>query len=183
MPNPNEQNEQNEQAELDHLFERTSGSAQGIELTRMSARAQDIPGKASRWAGLKLWLPLGLAALGAASAAWVFGGSNPGPPALSEATGRVAVTGARDQDSPRGMRGPATEEGWLSETEDESEGLGGEASLNAAALDPNFLLAEGLGEESEMQSAFEAEDLFGPTADADVELWLLATNDLLGGGG
>ncbi|MEB2310853.1 MAG: hypothetical protein OZ921_21510 [Sorangiineae bacterium] len=154
-----------DEARLQALFDATADEPTGLGLTRLRARAAEIPARAKRpvWRSLWVWLP-GVA-VGAGALALSVGtttgevGSGSLPPRPSALVVASPSGGARVVSAPA----PAAES---AQDDAELESLDGTG-------------ADGLGSSSELGVAV----LGGAPSDADLDAWLYATAELLDNGG
>lgn len=179
----NPDHDDRDEAALRELFEATAQQPTGSALTRMAARASDVPRRASAWGWLLrwAWVPA-VASMGAAAAAWVlyFRPSTPMPsvpvpvalsaePSATPGRSRTTALPVRTQPSASATAAPDAPQDPLDE-------LSGAGLL--AGLDPD-LTDDDLATDP-LQSEYDA--LFSPPSDADLDAWLLATNELLDDG-
>ncbi len=152
-----------DEAELQKLFDATAEDASGPLLTRLAARAVDVPAHAKpRWRSLWVWLP-GLA-VGAGALALAVGTATHTPPGVPPRPSAIALRAAP---SATAVAAPQSAQ-VVEPTADvpaldvvaglDSDGLGSSADLGVGALD-------------------------GPPPDADLDAWLYATGELLDNGG
>jgi len=159
-----------EERELMQLFDATADKPSGPTLTKLSARAADVPARVKRrprWRSLLFWAP----GMAAAVAALVFVlspslkhsragavASSPTHPAL---VARVPEKLAKVPAAPATPAAPVATEGSDS------------ADL-AAAFDDSDATAT---------AAISLDPLYGPSQDDDLDAWLYATNSVLKTGG
>ncbi len=181
------QDDSNEQCGLGGLFDQTAEAPSGPELTRLAARAEDIPTRVDNGFARKWWLPLSVSAVAAAAALgfWLVEFRREGrgvdvavaaravPPHLT--ADRVdSVQGAPALTGSSALPSALAEEGF------EEEEPASDVSLEASDAEPGVLAMSEFFEDTDGLRAFNAEDLFGPALDSDVDVWMLATNDLPG---
>lgn len=150
--------------DLQALFDRTAEPPTGAQLTKLAARAAEVPGRARG----RAWWPAWIAAPGLAAAAAValvltwpdVGVERPG------VEGRVAQSSATQQAAPQ-LSAPIAIERVAS-----SEAVEGLATMGTTAM-----------------FSLETDDfdplggsLEGPDADGDLDAWLAAADEILSGG-
>lgn len=156
-----------DEARLQALFDATADEPTGVGLTRLRARAAEVPARAKRPAWRSLWVWLPGVAVGAGALALSVGtttgevGSGSLPPRPS------ALVVASPSGGARVVAAPAAAAAAESAQDDaELELLDGTG-------------ADGLGSSSELGVAA----LGGAPSDADLDAWLYATAELLDNGG
>jgi hypothetical protein len=170
-----DQDDDNE-ARVRQLFDASAETAEHVTLTRLSARAADIP--TQRWpsvAGFPRWAWASSALVLTAVFCLLLTrrlGITTEPPASTVAPPAIAVAPVSQPLIPA----PAT-----SGSELEPPGRAA-ANVRPEALDSTDLLADLHPDlESEPPAGIELDALSGPAADADLDAWLYATNKLLNG--
>ena len=153
--------EEREHEDLQRLFDETASDAPGPTLTKLLARAADIPGQAARksrflprWA----WGPVFAAAAATLGGLLALRGvpPKPAPQRGSEPSSAPAVSVAVASASPREINAAAPRTTPGDEPSDGPELLG----------------------DADEGARF---DVSGPEADRDLDAWLAATKDLSGG--
>lgn len=157
------QDEDPAHAELERLFDATAREASGPTLTKLGARARDIPQQAPRKSGLLprwAWAPVfGVMALTAGALLAVRGAHS--PPKLAESS--AAVPSAATPPWPAAMGSNAAEVAPRAPEPTSGEELSDNAELSGDADDGAHF------------------DVSGPQSDRDLDAWLAATKDLSGG--
>jgi hypothetical protein len=152
--------QEREHEDLQRLFDETAGDAAGPTLTKLLARAADIPGQAARksrflprWA----WGPVFAGAAGTLAGLLALRGvpPKPAPARVADPTPAPAFSVAVASASSREVNG-ATARATAEEPSDGPELLG----------------------DADEGARF---DVSGPEADRDLDAWLAATKDLSGG--
>ncbi len=178
------QDDSNEQSGLGGLFDQTAEAPSGPELTRLAARAEDIPAGAGKRSAWKWWLPLGVSAMAAATALgfWLIESKREG----RGADVAVAVRAVPPRVMAESVEGglalmpSLAEPSTLAEEGTEEEESVADVNLESSDAEPGVLAVSEFFEDTDGLRAFNAEDLFGPALDSDVDVWMLATNDLPG---
>jgi hypothetical protein len=143
------------ESELRQLFDRTADELSAAQLTKLAARALDVP---QRRAGLARWLeprvlaPALAAALATGAALFVFSGSHSEPDFRDHQAGPPSASPLQ-RPSDRMV-----------------------VPLNDARAAARLV---GLDVEPTWEPDDEFESLFGPPAEANLDAWLLATNELM----
>lgn len=201
----NNEDEQNAHVELRQLFEKAGEEPSDLQVARMLGKARAIPTAALERRPRWVWLPVGASAVLAAAAAgfWLLdmrgvqAGAEVGAQAASVLPeGTEHDVGERA--TPNALRvvgaGPATseEEEALGEAaqvlngpgfaEADEVALGAEHNWATTDAEASLLLVGDNADDAELGSGMGAEDLYGPLSEEDVDWWMLATNELLGGG-
>jgi len=176
------QDDFNEQGGLGGLFDQTAEAPSGPEITRLAARAQDIPASVGKRTAWKWWLPLGVSAVAATLGFWLIETRGEGRGADVAIAARAAPqhVAAKNVEGPRALLRNSVEPSTLAEEGSEEAESASDASLEAADAEPSVLAVSEFFEDTDGLREFNAEDLFGPALDSDVDAWMLATNDLLG---
>lgn len=157
------QDEDPAHAELERLFDATAREASGPTLTKLGARARDIPQQAPRKSGLLprwAWGPVfGVIALAAGALLAVRGAHSP-----SRSVEHVAAL-------PSAATPP-----WAAATGSNTA----EVALRAPEPSPSEELSDNaeLSGDADDGAHF---DVSGPQSDRDLDAWLAATKDLSGG--
>lgn len=176
------QDDSNEQSRLGGLFDQTAEAPSGPELTRLAARAQDIPASVGKRSAWKWWLPLGVSAVSATLGFWLIESKREGRGVEVVVVARAVpprVT-AESVEGPRALMRNSAELSALAEERFDEEESASEVSMEVADAEPSVLAVGEFFEDTDGLRAFNAEDLFGPALDSDVDAWMLATNDLPG---
>ena len=145
--------ERDDEARLRALFDRTADDASGPTLTRLSARAREVPSQGRRSWLSQLWAPALAVAAGAFAvvlATGQFASLKPTPVASTPAS-------ASPSEAPVARPAPERSEAAVAGVDD----FGFGESANDGILSP----------------------LDGPTSDDDVDAWLAATESVLGESG
>lgn len=161
--------------ELQQLFDRTAGEASGPTLTKLGARAADVPRLARKSRSLPRWrwAPLfGAAACAVLALALVTRRTHPSGQAELASTG-VTPTPRAATAAP-GMIPPNPEVGMAVASASSTE-LGGAAPHTNAGEEGDNLDLLGDADEG---ARFEVS---GPQSDRDLDAWLAATKELSGG--
>jgi len=172
----------NEQSGLVSLFDQTAEAPSGSELTRLAARAQDIPASVGKRSAWKWWLPLGVSAVAATLGFWLIESRREGRGAEVAIAARAVpphIT-AENVEGPRVPMRNSPEPSTLAEEGSEEEESASEVNMDVADAEPSVLTVGEFFEDTDGLRAFNAEDLFGPALDSDVDAWMLATNDFSG---
>ena len=175
--NPDRPDETDDELGLKRLFDASAAELSGPALTKLRARAREVPeraGRAPRWLPRWAWSPLlagfavGAGALAVAIGVWVRGPDGPAP----APTTRPDVTVAQPS-QPAIKSAPVASSRGAPEAD--------ELADDELFLDENAELAADFDLDVD-QSYLDFDSLDGP-ADDDVDAWWEATADLLEGGG